>query len=180
MSSSTIPADLCGPLHEVLQDLHDHQYPVVPNPKETPKRASVALIIRVNPGYEQWPSIDASQYDLAGPEPNVKGRLETFFNQDWVKHGEPEVLFIKRASRVGDRWTGHVAFPGGRRDPEDADDFAAAVRETSEEVGIDLSPRNAIAVGNLPQRIITTTWVSTMASWHTPEDLLIGVQGSVP
>ena len=66
------------------------------------------------------------------------------------------MLFIKRAARAGDRWTAHVAFPGGKRDPNDADDCAAAVRETFEEVGLDLGP--ALACGKLPDRIVTTSW----------------------
>src|SRR6476620_6054892 len=28
-----------------------------------------------------------------------------------------EVLFIRRAERHGDPWSGHMAFPGGRREP---------------------------------------------------------------
>src|ERR1700682_285931 len=28
----------------------------------------------------------------------------------------PEILFIERAKREGDPWSGHMAFPGGRRD----------------------------------------------------------------
>ena len=48
-----------------------------------------------------------------------------------------EVLFIRRAEREGDLWSGHVAFPGGRVEPgEGIED--AAVRETEEEVGLDL------------------------------------------
>jgi 8-oxo-dGTP pyrophosphatase MutT (NUDIX family) len=87
-------------------------------------------------------------------------RLDAFFAQEWVKHGDPEILFIKRAARQGDKWTGHIAFPGGRRDPEDADDCIAAIRETWEEVGIDLSEEKgyAISAGNLSQRVITTAW----------------------
>ena len=84
--------------------------------------------------------------------------MAAFFGQDWVKHGDPELLFIKRATRIGDKWNGHVALPGGKRDPEDDDDQVTAAREALEEVGIDLSPDNAIAVGNLPQRIVTTSW----------------------
>jgi 8-oxo-dGTP pyrophosphatase MutT (NUDIX family) len=50
-----------------------------------------------------------------------------------------EVLLIRRADRDGDPWSGHMAFPGGRADPRDADTIATAVRETREEVGIDLA-----------------------------------------
>jgi len=88
--------------------------------------------------------------------------LDSFFSQTWAQNGDPEVLFIKRAARPGDRWTSHVALPGGKRDPEDADDKATAIRETMEEVGIDLSNEQALFVGNLPQRVITTTdWGNT-------------------
>ena len=38
-------------------------------------------------------------------------------------------------------------------DKEDADDKAVAIRETSEEVGLDLTSPNALFVGNLPVRI---------------------------
>jgi len=48
-----------------------------------------------------------------------------------------EVLFIRRAEREGDLWSGHVAFPGGRVEPGEGLE-EAAVRETVEEVGIDL------------------------------------------
>ncbi|HEX5726307.1 MAG TPA: CoA pyrophosphatase [Longimicrobiaceae bacterium] len=49
-----------------------------------------------------------------------------------------ELLLIRRAEREGDPWSGHMALPGGRADPRDADAAATAVRETREEVGIDL------------------------------------------
>jgi 8-oxo-dGTP pyrophosphatase MutT (NUDIX family) len=51
---------------------------------------------------------------------------------------EIELLLIKRAERAGDPWSGHMALPGGRRDPYDPDSRFTAVRETREEVGIDL------------------------------------------
>jgi len=50
-----------------------------------------------------------------------------------------EALFIKRAARVGDPWSGQVALPGGRYEPEDRDLLITAIRETGEETGVDLS-----------------------------------------
>jgi 8-oxo-dGTP pyrophosphatase MutT (NUDIX family) len=52
---------------------------------------------------------------------------------------DPEsILLIRRADRPGDPWSGHMALPGGRRESEDPDLLATVIRETREEVGIDL------------------------------------------
>ncbi|MCB9624365.1 MAG: CoA pyrophosphatase [Sandaracinus sp.] len=59
----------------------------------------------------------------------------------------PEALFIRRGEREGDPWSGHMAFPGGRHEPHDPDLFATALRETREEVGLDL--QNARSLGRL-------------------------------
>ena len=50
-----------------------------------------------------------------------------------------ELLFIHRAEHPHDPWSGQMAFPGGRMDPLDADEMAAAIRETGEELGLDLA-----------------------------------------
>jgi 8-oxo-dGTP pyrophosphatase MutT (NUDIX family) len=55
-------------------------------------------------------------------------------------HDELRLLFIERTRQEGDPWSGHIAFPGGRLEEEDADLRAAAERETLEEVGLDLDP----------------------------------------
>lgn len=51
-----------------------------------------------------------------------------------------EILFIKRAERDGDPWSGHMAFPGGHVEPDDESQQAAASRETMEEIGLNLQP----------------------------------------
>lgn len=56
-----------------------------------------------------------------------------------VREGELHILMIKRAEREGDPWSGHMAFPGGRMDPADAHGYDVALRETREEVGLDLA-----------------------------------------
>jgi 8-oxo-dGTP pyrophosphatase MutT (NUDIX family) len=60
----------------------------------------------------------------------------------------PEFIVIHRAHRHGDPWSGHMALPGGRQQPEDRDLFATATRETHEEVGVDLE-RSGERLGHL-------------------------------
>ena len=103
------------------------------------------------------------------------------------------ILLIRRADRPGDPWSGHMALPGGRREPEDADLLATAIRETREEVGIDLDreqllgglddvvPRNPVLppiavrpfvflLPRLPLLVLNPEVASTQ--WVTLEDLL--------
>jgi len=69
-----------------------------------------------------------------------------------------EVLFIQRAAHDLDPWSGHIAFPGGKLEP-DEQECQAARRETLEEIGIDLEEgrylgRLSDIVGaNLPVRV---------------------------
>lgn len=54
-----------------------------------------------------------------------------------VDHGhEATVLLSRRAEKLRNH-SGQVAFPGGTIDPTDASPEAAALRETSEEIGLD-------------------------------------------
>ncbi len=58
--------------------------------------------------------------------------------------GRLELLLIKRAEHPGDPWSGQMALPGGRRDPEDEDLLATVARETREEVGVELPPHRLL------------------------------------
>lgn len=53
-----------------------------------------------------------------------------------------ELAYIRRATNPNDPWSGHVAFPGGRREELDSGDLATAMRETKEEVGWDLAQQH--------------------------------------
>ena len=65
-----------------------------------------------------------------------------------TEEGRLDLLLIRRADREGDPWSGHVALPGGRRDPEDATLEATALREVWEEVGVDVR-RDGRVLGTL-------------------------------
>ncbi len=71
----------------------------------------------------------------------------------------PEILFIKRVDRAGDRWSGHMALPGGKRDAEDPSLEATAVREAFEEVAIPLDEpiaRLDDQLGRLPAQAVAS------------------------
>jgi 8-oxo-dGTP pyrophosphatase MutT (NUDIX family) len=52
-----------------------------------------------------------------------------------IKRGVLHAVFTRRHHDLP-RHAGEISFPGGRRDPEDADLMATALRETHEEVGL--------------------------------------------
>lgn len=89
------------------------------------------------------PSLDTIREGLARHRlttVSVNGKRQAAVAVVLRQRGEmPEVLFIERARRSGDPWSGHMAFPGGRVETTDASPRLAAQRETHEEVGVDLA-----------------------------------------
>jgi 8-oxo-dGTP pyrophosphatase MutT (NUDIX family) len=87
-----------------------------------------------------------------------------------------ELLFIKRAERASDPWSGHMAFPGGRRQATDKALLDTAMRETREEVGLDLASHGrAIArlpdvmpYSRMPHPITVTAFVFTLDANPAP------------
>lgn len=53
-----------------------------------------------------------------------------------VDRASPTLLFTRRASHLTTH-SGQVAFPGGKREPEDTDLYATALREAQEEIALD-------------------------------------------
>lgn len=143
-------------LKTALQEINHEDCPRVPNPPGCKKRASVAVVLRVRPVFPQKPTYD--QDSLSSFAHTFQESLDGFFSQTWVQQGDPEVLLIKRAARAGDRWTSHIALPGGKRDKEDPHDRATSERETREETGLELNVDHCLYVGNLPERNLTTAW----------------------
>ncbi|TGZ76345.1 hypothetical protein EX30DRAFT_360433 [Ascodesmis nigricans] len=137
-------------LEAVLRDLAAFPAPELASPEDCKRRAAVAAVFRIQPNPSHLPPPSATTSPASD--------LDTFFSQPWVQHGDPELLFIKRASRTGDRWTSHVAFPGGKRDPTDPTDHSSAIRECLEEVGLNLTSPGVLSVGHLPDRLIKTSW----------------------
>jgi 8-oxo-dGTP pyrophosphatase MutT (NUDIX family) len=67
---------------------------------------------------------------------------------------DPHVVLTKRRSDLR-RHAGEISFPGGRKDPEDADLTTTALREAEEEIGL---PRSQVdLLGELPP---TSTFVT--------------------
>jgi ADP-ribose pyrophosphatase YjhB (NUDIX family) len=90
------------------------------------------------------PRIDEIRDALAGYEPALAARdperhasVALVLRQGQARGAE--ILFIERAEKEGDPWSGHMAFPGGRVDLPGESAEQAAVRETLEEVGISLA-----------------------------------------
>ncbi|RKF61342.1 Uncharacterized protein C14C4.10c [Erysiphe neolycopersici] len=143
--------NLINSLRDALTTISQTPCEHVDNSEKAKRRASVALIIRIRPHFNHWP-----KDEIYRSESNESFDLPKYFATPWVQNGDPEVIFIKRAAREGDRWTSHIALPGGKKDPEDTDDKSVAIRETAEEIGLDLTSPNATYIGKLPERLILT------------------------
>ncbi|KAG2224446.1 hypothetical protein INT45_010512, partial [Circinella minor] len=130
-------------LKTLIQQLQTHRPLHLESPVEQPRRAAVCAIFRCRPT------------TLIQPTNNtIPTSIQEFLDQPWVNDSEPELLFIQRATRATDRWSGHVAFPGGKNEPGETDEQTAE-RETMEEIGLDLNSSAFLPVGTLDAREIS-------------------------
>ena len=86
-----------------------------------------------------------------------------------VSRDDPEIVFIERAQVLSDPWSGHIAFPGGRCEPGDQLPLNTAVRETEEEIGVDLSAGRLLGrlddlTGRRSHHLVVSCFVFMMSS----------------
>ncbi|KAG9302231.1 hypothetical protein G9A89_008721 [Geosiphon pyriformis] len=174
-----------GRLRIALSNLSKIPPTKIKSPASQPRRASVSIIIRIRPNLTTTSADDSIQ--AINEEDPLIIDLDQFWDLNWVNQGKPEIFYIKRALRDGDRWSGQMAFPGGKRDPEDVDDLDTAERETFEEVGLDLgNTKQFLCLGALDDREVTTTFGKKLLMilcpfvflQITPNSLPIEISGS--
>lgn len=86
---------------------------------------------------------------------------------------DEHLLFVQRADRPGDPWSGQIALPGGHVEPGESW-LDAAVRETLEEVGKDVDPSGFLGrLDDLQTPAITPTRVVRPHVFSVP-DLQVG------
>ncbi len=100
------------------------------------------------------------------PDENVPAERKAAVAAILREHsGEAELLLIRRAEHPRDPWSGQMGLPGGRVEPADASPLDAAVRETREEIGLDLGAlgrllgrlsevRTHLPLGSVPHSVV--------------------------
>lgn len=78
-----------------------------------------------------------------GPAPSAEASVAVV-----LRATDPlQMLLVRRSISESDPWSGHMALPGGRREPVDGSSLDTAIRETREECGLELDP--AAGLGQL-------------------------------
>ncbi|RPD81651.1 hypothetical protein L226DRAFT_548867 [Lentinus tigrinus ALCF2SS1-7] len=169
MAANKEPSTVVPLLSRALHRIRSTPPRIIASPATQPRRAAVAIIIRVSPPpnyvFPKPPAEPSSPANTPAPS------LSEFFQLDWVNApgARPEILFLRRdkpeVGTDGGRMSGtgpntreaHVAFPGGKSDEGDEGGLYTAMRQTWEEIGLDLAESSYTPIGQLDDREITTS-----------------------
>jgi len=167
--SSEKPIHVVRLLSRALHRIRTTSPRLISSPATQPRRAAVALVIRV------LPSPHSPPIPSDAPIPT----LSQFFELDWVNdpNASVEILYLHRdgaapsdgvpgsyasasstsSTSSGAKAEAHIAFPGGRMEEGDEGGLYTAMRQTWEEIGLDLAERDFTCIGQLDDREITTS-----------------------
>ncbi len=150
--------------HDVPVAGTDAHLPAVP----TPAMTAASLRQRFGQPGPWQPEFPGDGGLWAGREPAHAAVLVPLVQRGDTLH----VLLTRRTDHLRDH-AGQVSFPGGRREADDADPAATALREAEEEVGL---PRHRVEViGQMPDYTTVTHFVVTpvVALVQPPFDLAL-------
>jgi 8-oxo-dGTP pyrophosphatase MutT (NUDIX family) len=111
-----------------------------PLPDPLPPPLEALMPVRVDGG--TWRLPDAS----APPAGRPAAVLVLLYPDD---AGDARVVLIERPTHDGHHHSGEVSFPGGKAEPGDPDAVATALREATEEVGLDPDAAAVRVLGQL-------------------------------
>ena len=135
-------------------------------------------------GVPEWLSRLASRAgDLNPPSrmqaPASGGRPSAVLLLFGETNGEADLLIVQRSPYLR-RHAGQPAFPGGATEPADGGPVGAALREATEEVGVDPAGVEVLAV--LPELFIPRSGfrvTPVLAWWRVPSPLLPASDGEI-
>jgi len=162
MSLSTMDKLYFGSLGRRLQKFQSHEINRFDHLNIPKRHASVVSLYRFLPSRQGEPTrrfvfsppTFGATVGTGGDEyPRVDyPTVERYLGeQEWFDDSQLQQFFIKRANREGDRHSGQVGYPGGHCDSGETC-LEAAIRETKEEVGLDLNDGQRFAyIGVMPE-----------------------------
>ncbi|KAI0374518.1 hypothetical protein BV20DRAFT_1033324 [Pilatotrama ljubarskyi] len=170
MAANKEPNAIVPLLSRALHRIRSTPPRIIASPATQPRRAAVAIILRVSPPPNYVFPASPQSADGGSPTNVPVPTLTEFFQLDWVNApgARPEILFLRRErpdGNDGGRMSGsgpntreaHVAFPGGKTEEGDEGGLYTAMRQTWEEIGLDLAEQSYTPIGQLDDREITTS-----------------------
>lgn len=138
-------------------------------PERAPGWLRPALGVDARAVQERIGNRDADRFTQTTPPVRRESAVLVLFKGSSFKDGE--VLLTHRSPTMRSH-SGQIAFPGGRRDPEDATLVDVALREAWEETGLERASVTALEVWEQLHIRATGNPVSpVLAYWHSPGEV---------